>query len=47
MTKTDFMAICSEHLIDVEIALENHRVRCALKLRCTEKEIKQVLTKEF
>lgn len=32
MTKSDFVAICNEHLIDPSIALENDDVKQAIRL---------------
>ena len=46
MTMNDFVAICEEHLIDPELALENDAVRAALATR-DDNQVTRVLSEEF
>lgn len=45
MTKTNFVALCNELLIDVNIALENIELREALAQQ-NDEEVKRILTEE-
>tara|TARA_R110001592_G_scaffold2348_3_gene14042 strand:- start:1315 stop:1455 length:141 start_codon:yes stop_codon:yes gene_type:complete len=46
MTKLEFMSLCGEYLIDVNIALENDNIREALKNK-DDKKVKEFLLNEF
>jgi len=46
MTRYQFMALCGEHLIDVDIALENEDVREALSKK-DDDLVEQLLVEQF
>ena len=46
MTKTEFMALCGEYLIEPSLALENDNICEALRQRDNEL-VKQLLENEF
>ena len=46
MTKTDFLILCGEYLIDPSLALENDNICQALKDRDGE-QVKTILQNEF
>jgi len=46
MTKTEFMIICGEYMIEPSLALENENIRQALQERDNE-QIKTILENEF
>ena len=46
MTKFEFLALCGEHNIDPEIALENDAIIEALKAK-NDEQVVEILTKEF
>jgi len=46
MSKFEFMALCGEHLIDPDMALENDNLNLALLAR-DDAEVVRVLTEEF
>ena len=47
MTSNEFLAVCGEHLIAPEIALENETIREALRNRASQEEIARLLEQEF
>lgn len=47
MKKYEFKALCSEHLIDVDIALENEQLIDLLKNRASYKAIEKCLIEQF
>lgn len=46
MTKTEFMILCGEYLIEPNIALENENICEALRQRDDE-QVKHILENEF
>ena len=47
MTKYEFYALCGEHLIDVNIALENEQLINLLKNKASNETIEQCLIEQF
>ena len=47
MKKYEFYALCGEHLIDINIALENEQLIDLLKNRASYKAIEQCLIEQF
>ena len=46
MTKQEFIEVCNENLIDINIALDNDNIRDALAKRDDER-VKEILLNEF
>ena len=46
MTKTEFMIICGEYMIEPSLALENENIRKAIKENDGE-QVKAILENEF
>ena len=46
MTKTEFMIICGEYMVEPSLALENENIRQALQERDNE-QVKTILENEF
>jgi|TARA_R110000796_G_scaffold128705_1_gene244311 hypothetical protein len=47
MTRNEFFALCEDHLIDPNIALENKNIANALFIRASATKIEQILKEEF
>lgn len=47
MTKLDFILLCGEYLVDMDIALENTSIRQALLDDVEEEGIRLILEREF